>query len=358
MTFYESIVRPLLFRLPPETVHELGMAALRSGLANYAIGWSDARFELGPIERFGLSFANPLGLAAGFDKNAAAARELLSIGFGFVEVGTVTLEPQLGNPRPRLFRLPADAALINRLGFNNHGATELASRLHSGRGNGIIGVNIGRNKEVDNDAAIENYLACYEIIYHVADYVVINVSSPNTPNLRDLQRADAVEELVKALLDRRREMAGSGGGKPLLIKIAPDLSEIEIEAIADAAVRLGLSGIVATNTTVERAGLSTPNPESFGAGGLSGKPLAKRSTQVIEKIARHSKGQIPIIGVGGIFTPEDAFEKIAAGASLVQAYTGFVYQGPGFARTIVDGLNRMLIERGFTSYDEAVGSAL
>jgi len=305
-----------------------------------------------PLERFGLKFANPLGIAAGFDKNATMAGALAALGFGFVEVGTVTLRPQEGNPRPRLFRLTDDRALINRLGFNNDGARAVAERLAMLGRKCVIGVNIGKNREVPNEVAVANYVETFEIVHPVADYVTVNISSPNTPGLRELQKAENLDELLIALQQRNREL----GAKPLLVKVAPDLADEEVNAIADTCVQLGIAGIIATNTTVSRDGLRTPDPASFGPGGLSGKPLAARSNQIISRIFQRTGGRLPIIGVGGIFTPEDAFEKVCCGASLLQAYTGFIYGGPGFARDINRGLQRILRERGFKNFDDAVGS--
>ena len=355
-----------MFRLPPETAHELGIKALEMGLGGSPPYDGSLSEVFGPIRRFGLKFSNPLGLAAGFDKNGLVVDQLASLGFGFVEVGTVTLHPQPGNPKPRLFRLPDDKALINRLGFNNDGAEAVANRLAKIDRRCVVGVNIGRNKDVDNDQAIENYLQCFDLIHSIADYITVNVSSPNTPNLRDLQKADSLEELLKALQERNALLSGSttegqGGPagpplKPMLVKIAPDLSEVEIESIVDLCMRINVAGIIATNTTISREGLKTPDVAGIGAGGVSGMPLRNRSTEVISTIYRHSKGKLPIIGVGGIFTAEDAFEKIAAGASLLQAYTGFIYSGPSFAGSINRGLAEILKERKFSSLNEAVGS--
>ena len=296
-----------------------------------------------------MKFKNPLGIAAGFDKNGVVVNQLAALGFGFVEVGTVTFNPQKGNEKPRLFRLPEDKALINRLGFNNQGTAKVVERLKKINPRCILGVNIGKNKDVPNEAAIENYLASFDLAYEVADYIAVNVSSPNTPNLRELQKAENLEELLGALQKRNRELSG----KPLLVKIAPDLSEAEIEAIVDISLRLNLAGIIAANTTVKRENLKTIINES---GGLSGKPLQAKSNEVISKIYRYSKGKLPIIGVGGIFDAEDAFEKIAAGACLIQSYTGFVYQGISFAREINCGLQKILKEKGFDNLNEAVGS--
>ena len=342
-----------MFGLDAERAHELGIEALRLGLASPFYQASGEESVFSGIERFGLKFANPLGLAAGFDKNGVVVEQLASLGFGFVEVGTVTNEPQPGNPKPRLFRLPEDHALINRLGFNNDGAVAVAARLKKLRHIGIVGVNIGKNKDVPIEQATENYVSCFETIQPSADYVAINVSSPNTAGLRSLQQADSLDELLGALGAKNIEL----GCKPLLVKIAPDLVEPEIEAIVDICLRRGLDGIIATNTTVSRVGLDTETSR-IGEGGLSGKPLFNRSSEVVSTIFRYAKGRLPIIGVGGIFDAEDAFDKIAAGASLVQAYTGFVYGGPSFARDITFGLAAILKARGFSSVDEAVGSAV
>lgn len=352
--FYDNLVRPALFSLSPETAHEIGIESLRFGLASKAaqklMAARTRSWDLGDIERFGLTFPNPLGMAAGFDKNGIVVNQLGALGFGFVEVGTVTYEPQKGNEKPRLFRLPEDGALINRLGFNNQGTARVVERLRKIDRNCVIGVNIGKNKDVPNEEAIGNYLKSFDLAVGVADYVAVNISSPNTPNLRELQKAENLEDLLGALQKRNKEL----GAKPLLVKIAPDLFEGEIEALVDICLRMEISGLIATNTTVQREGLVS-DVKNIGAGGLSGKPLRERSTEVISKIYKYSGGKLPIVGVGGIFTAEDAFEKIAAGASLVQAYTGFVYGGAMFARDVNAGLVRIIKERGFGSLDEAVG---
>ena len=348
---YEKLIRRLLFHFSPETAHEIGIEILKSGLSlNFIRNFAAERFStesFGELERFGLKFKNPLGIAAGFDKNGVVVNQLAALGFGFVEVGTVTFEPQKGNEKPRLFRLPEDEALINRLGFNNEGTRKVVERLKKINPNCVLGVNIGKNKDVPNEEAVENYLKSFDLASEVADYIAVNVSSPNTPNLRQLQKAENLEELLRELQKKNIN------SKPLLVKIAPDLSEAEIETIVDISLKLNLAGIIATNTTVERKYLKTKTDEN---GGLSGKPLRKKSTEVISKIYKYSKGKMPIIGVGGIFTAADAFEKISAGACLVQAYTGFVYQGFSFAREINAGLSEILKRKGFESLDEAVGS--
>ncbi len=347
---WEKLIRPMLFRLDAEKAHEFGIHALKAGLA--APYYSDNRnSHIGPVERFGLKFPNPIGVAAGFDKNGVVVDKLARLGFGFIEVGTVTLRPQTGNKKPRIFRLPKDRALINRLGFNNDGAAVIAERLSKLKYKCIVGVNIGKNKDVPIEEAVENYLSTFELIHPVADYIAVNVSSPNTPGLRELQRADELSELLGALQTRNRELTA----KPLLIKIAPDLTEGEIEAIADICLRHEIDGIIATNTTVSRDGLTTADADALGSGGLSGQPLANHSNEVISTLHRHLKGKLTIIGVGGIFSAEDTFGKIASGASLIQAYTGFVYSGPRFAREIDRGVAKILRTKGFSRLNEAIG---
>jgi dihydroorotate dehydrogenase len=348
--FWEKLIRPVMFGFDAERAHDLGIKALKLGLGSLV---SESEFEFGEIERFRLKFSCPLGVAAGFDKNGVVVNELAALGFGFVEVGTVSYEAQTGNPKPRLFRLPSDKALINRLGFNNDGAAVVVERLSRLDRRCVVGINIGRNKDVPNERANENYLKCFEIVHDAADYVAVNISSPNTPGLRQLQQARHLEELIGSLTKRNAEL----GRKPLLVKIAPDLLESEIEVIVDVVLKYKVDGIIATNTTVSRDGLASRDIRQIGYGGLSGRPLARRSTEVISTIYRYAKGSLPIIGVGGIFTAEDAFEKMAAGASLLQAYTGFVYGGPTFATRINTGLATILKERGFRDLDEAIGSA-
>lgn len=371
---YSSIVRPLLFRLAPETAHELALHALTLSLTTEAArNFAErrlARDSFGELKRFGLTFKNPVGVAAGFDKNGVVARELGALGFGFVEVGSVTHLPQPGNPRPRLFRLPRDRALINRQGFNNDGAAALAARLvRQARPCCVLGINIGKSRAIDVSDAVSDYLASFELVRPFADYVAINVSSPNTPHLRELQRADALAALLDALQRRNRELAeldrkmdDEGARKigrtvPLLVKVAPDLDDAELELIVDVASRSKVDGIIATNTTTSRAGLATPAHAvaACGEGGLSGAPLRERATKMIANLYRLARGSLTIVGCGGVFTAEDAWEKICAGASLVQLYTGFIYQGFTVARDINDGLRRILDREGFKSLDEAVG---
>lgn len=354
---WEKLLRPIMFRLDAEVAHDLGMNVLTSGIAG-PLGPSRASKQalvsaFGVINRFGLTFENPVGIAAGFDKNGIAIKQLFDIGFGFVEIGTVTFEPQFGNPKPRLFRLQEQKALINRLGFNNEGAAAVAERLKSlVRAECVLGINIGRNKNVSNENAIDNYLRSFKILSPFADYIAINVSSPNTPGLRDLQHSENLTALLAAIKDRNQER------KPVLLKIAPDLATAEIDEIVGICMMNDIAGIIATNTTTSREGIPAAEIAKIGGGGLSGRPLEARSTEVISQIYRHSQGMLPIIGVGGIFDAGDAFRKIAAGASLVQAYTGFVYGGPGFANEINEGLAAILRARGFRSLDEAIGSAV
>lgn len=361
---YRSIIRPILFRLPSETAHEFGLKTLSIGFAPKFVKTIASKklssSPFGPIERFGLKFANPVGVAAGFDKNGVVANALEALGFGFVEVGTVTFHPQHGNPKPRLFRLPKDKALINRAGFNNEGAAALAEKLKQSRPNCVLGINIGKSKIVELEKAAEDYLANFDIIYPHADYIAINVSSPNTPNLRELQKADALAALLDALQKRNQELAvkfGRDNPIPLLVKIAPDVEQKDLEEIVGVVVDKKLSGIIATNTTVRREGLhsTAKEIEACGAGGLSGAPLKKHSTEIISAIYHLTKGSLPIVGVGGIFTAEDAFEKICAGASLVQIYTGMIYEGPAIAKRINEGLFEIFNKHGIKTFDEAVG---
>lgn len=363
---YRSILRPILFRLPPEAAHEMALHFCEAGLGPRVLQRMMARrYQSEPfkdVRRFGLSFSSPVGLAAGFDKNGVAVEGLAALGFGFLEVGTVTNLPQTGNPRPRLFRLPLDKALINRMGFNNDGARKVASRLSKQRPACVLGVNIGKSRAVEVEEATIDYLASFESVYEVADYVAVNVSSPNTPGLRGLQTADTLHALLQALQARNRELATKREGNPLplLVKIAPDLDEHALGAVAEVALSAGLEGIIATNTTTSRAGLKTAASivEACGAGGLSGAPLRSRSTEVIASLYGLLRGRIPIIGVGGIFGAEDAWEKICAGASLIQIYTGFIYEGLGIVRDINRGLQERLKGGGFRTLDEAVGSGV
>jgi len=349
---YRSLVRPLLFRLPPETVHELALHSL--SLIPTRLIARRVNTPALSIKRFGLTFSNPIGLAAGFDKNGIALQPLAALGFGFIEAGTVTYHPQPGNPRPRLFRLSEDHALINRAGFNNEGAAAFARRVAEHRPDCVLGVSIGKSKITPLENAVEDYLASFELIYKIADYVAVNVSSPNTPQLRELQQSQQLEKLLSALQARRSELQKH---VPLLVKLSPDLERRDLETIVEVIERLKIDGIIATNTTVSRENLRTDGKRvaACGEGGLSGKPLKDKSTRMIAELYELTGGRIPLIGVGGIFTAEDAWEKISAGASLVQLYTGFIYQGPRIAQEINEGLAKILEREGFSNLDAAVG---
>jgi dihydroorotate dehydrogenase len=359
-----SLIRPFLFRLPAETAHRFALSTLSRALEIDAIRRRVERkyktIQFGNLKRFGLTFGNPVGLAAGFDKNGDAADVLATLGFGFIEVGTVTSMAQPGNPSPRLFRLTQDRALINRLGFNNCGAKQLVKNLRQHRPDCVLGVNIGKARSVPVEKAIPDYSKTLEIVYGAADYIAVNVSSPNTPQLRDLQQASMLHDLLAQLQARNRELAEAqslAAPRPLLVKIAPDLNDDDIQSIVEVAQQTGISGIIATNTTTSRRDLhsSPAQIDAVGEGGLSGAPLHGRSNEVIRKLYRLTNGSLPIIGVGGVFSAEDAWEKICAGASLIQLYTGFIYEGPGVVRRINEGLRRILSREGFVSLDEAVG---
>jgi len=343
-----KIIREFLFLFEAEKVHYFSMDLFRSLCSYPSIRkilkrrFSPTRSK--PFQAFGLSFRNPVGLGAGFDKNARYLRELETLGFGFVEIGTVTPRPQEGNEQPRLFRLPKDKALINRMGFNNDGVDAIARRLTEWRKNErlsplIIGGNIGKNKDTPNEDAWRDYEICFEKLYHLVDYFVVNVSSPNTPGLRELQEKENLRKILTYLqmLNKRRDKE-----KPLLLKIAPDLTEGQIQDIADLVMEIKLDGLVVSNTTISREGLKTPTEkiESIGAGGLSGKPLNQKSDDILRDLHQKTGGRIPLIGSGGIFTGEDARNKMKAGAKLVQVWTGFVYEGPSIVKKIVRTLNR------------------
>lgn len=359
---YRSLLRPLLFRLSPETAHELALSSLSFApdLTNRLLGERFKRSPFGKLRRFGLTFSNPVGLAAGFDKDGVALESLAALGFGFIEAGTVTYHPQPGNERPRLFRLPLDKALINRAGFNNEGAAAFAERVARNKPDCVLGVSIGKSKIVALEDAVADYLKSFEIVYPVADYVAVNVSSPNTPRLRELQQAAQLDELLRALQLRNKELAAQHGRAlmPLLVKLSPDLSREELQKLVEVAERNNVAGLIATNTTTERVGLQTraDRVRAYGEGGLSGAPLRRRSTEIVATLYNLTSGSLPIIGAGGIFSAKDAWEMISAGASLLQIYTGFIYEGPSIAKNINEGLRRIILSEGFVSLDEAVGS--
>jgi dihydroorotate dehydrogenase len=341
------LLRQLLFNFPPERVHHFSMDLLR-GINKVAVAGKLLQKTFRPehpaLHRrfFGLNFPNPVGLGAGFDKNAIYLDELAVLGFGFVEIGTVTPLPQPGNEPPRLFRLPKDKALINRMGFNNNGAKAIRGRMETWRDHTkntafIVGGNIGKNKITGNEEAWKDYQVCFEELFECVDYFVVNVSSPNTPGLRALQEKDS---LVKILSNLQHINAGKPQRKPLLLKIAPDLTQEQLEDIISLSFEVKLDGLVATNTTVGRSGLMTGKAriEQIGNGGLSGKPLQRRSTEVVQYINRQTGGKIPVIASGGIFSGADAMDKLDAGASLVQVWTGFIYEGPSIAKNICNYL--------------------
>ncbi|HEY5149930.1 MAG TPA: quinone-dependent dihydroorotate dehydrogenase [Mycobacterium sp.] len=347
-------LRRALFMVPPERIHTLVFAALRAATAT-----ATARKQLGrrlaphdPVlasTAFGVRFHGPLGLAAGFDKDGLGLDTWGPLGFGYAEVGTVTAVPQPGNPEPRLFRLPDDRALLNRMGFNNHGAGALALQLARHHPDVPIGVNIGKSKVTPPEHAADDYRSSARLLGPLADYLVVNVSSPNTPGLRDLQAVESLRPILSAVLGET--------STPVLVKIAPDLSDEDVDAVADLAVELGLAGIVATNTTISRAGLRTPGVEDLGAGGISGPPVAQRSLQILRRLYARVGDKLVLINVGGIETTDDAWERITAGASLLQGYTGFVYGGGLWAKEIHDGIATRLHAGGFSSLTDAVGSA-
>ena len=336
---YKTFIRPLLFRMNPERAHAFTFSCLKAlqkipfglALASLFFRKKDPRLER---EVFGIKFPSPVGVAAGLDKDAEVPDALGALGFSFVEIGTVTPEPQPGNPSPRLFRLPEDKALINRMGFNIQGAKAAAGRLAKRRTRVIVGGNIGKNKVTPNAQATSDYLKCYDALYPYVDYFAVNVSSPNTPGLRELQDKEPLEALLTALQKKNASMPAA---KPVLLKIAPDLTDDQLDDIIEIVGNTGIAGVIATNTTVSREMILSTRAdkvEAMGAGGLSGMPLSERSTEVIRYLHERSGGRFPIIGVGGIMSPDDALEKLDAGASLVQVYTGFIYEGPAFVKSI------------------------
>jgi dihydroorotate dehydrogenase len=333
-----NIVKKILFKYDPENVHYKVMKWLTKAY-NLGVGKkyleSNYCIKHPSLERtvFGLKFKNPVGLAAGFDKDARFVDELACLGFGFIEIGTVTPRPQDGNEKPRLFRFPNDEAIINRMGFNNQGVETAALRLKNRKTDIIIGGNIGKNKTTSNEDASIDYEYCFKILHPVVDYFVVNISSPNTPNLRELQEKQPLRDLLLQLQNLNLSYPNP---KPILLKIAPDLTNTQLDDVIEVVTETQLAGIVATNTTIDREGLKADKNliEKTGSGGVSGKPLKQRSTEIIQYISTKTNGKLPIIAVGGIFTAEDAQEKINAGASLVQVYTGFIYEGPAIAKKI------------------------
>jgi len=351
---YRLLLR-LMFLLPPERVHRLAFLAMRlvtrfgptRALAAKVLVVDDPVLH---SDVFGVRFPAPVGLAAGFDKDATGVDTWGPLGFGFAEIGTVTAQAQPGNPQPRLFRLPDDRAIVNRMGFNNNGAGEASNRLRQRRRTVPIGANIGKTKVVPAEDAAADYTVSAQLLGPLADFLVVNVSSPNTPGLRDLQAVESLRPLLQAVLDTV--------SVPVLVKIAPDLSDEDVDAVADLAVELGLAGIVATNTTIRRDGLrSDPaRVDAIGAGGLSGAPVAERSLEVLRRLHLRVGDRLTLISVGGIETPEQAWQRILAGASLVQGYTGFIYGGPFWARRLNKGIARKVRASGYTCLADAVGA--
>jgi dihydroorotate dehydrogenase len=349
-----ALLRNILFLFPPEQVHYFSMNVLK-GLCSIRLFRKATQKYFRPaderlkvkmeLQHGALVFSNPVGLGAGFDKNARYLRELEALGFGFVEIGTVTPRPQSGNDKPRLFRLPKDRALVNRMGFNNDGVEAIAGRLKQWRDDPdnsssglIIGGNIGKNKVTANEDAWKDYVACFTALFDHVDYFVVNVSSPNTPGLRELQEKDALRKILVSLQEINNTNQPS---KPIFLKIAPDLTREQIDDVVDLALEIKLDGLVAANTTISREGLVTAPQviEAIGAGGLSGKPLQKRSTEVVQYIIQKTGGKLPVIASGGIFDGNDALEKIGAGVQLVQVWTGFIYRGPGIVKQICNTLS-------------------
>jgi dihydroorotate dehydrogenase len=342
---YKLLIRPFLFLFSPETIHHFTFKTLKTlGSIPGVLSLIKSIYSISEkqLERtlFGITFKNPVGLAAGFDKDAILIDELAAFGFGFIEIGTLTPKPQPGNDKPRLFRLPEDQAIINRMGFNNHGVDEAVEKLRTRKSNVIVGGNIGKNKVTPNEQASEDYKKCFEALYPYVDYFVVNVSSPNTPNLRELQEKEPLKKLlseVKALSLAKEKP------KPVLLKIAPDLNSEQLNDVVEILKETNTDGVIATNTTISREGLisDTQKVAAIGAGGLSGKPLTTRATEVISYLRKKLGPDFPIIGVGGIMSAQDAVDKLNAGADLVQIYTGFIYEGPALIKSI----NKALLKK-------------
>ena len=359
--FHKTLIRPLLFRQDSETAHNKAVHALaRASRNSMALGMVKKIYGAAdlPTEVFDLKFPNPVGLAAGMDKHAAAVPGWAALGFGFAELGGVTWHAQDGNPKPRMFRAIPDEAVINRMGFNNSGAEAVAQKLSDWKKSGLwpahpVGINLGKSKITPLEKAAEDYASSFRVLRDLADFFVVNVSSPNTPNLRQLQDKVALDEIFAVLQLQNTTQ------KPVLVKVAPDLSFEALDEILELVAPRNIAGIVATNTTITRPQTSKPALQKIYAetGGLSGKPLRARSTEIIRHLYSRTHGKVPIIGVGGIFSADDAWEKITAGASLVQCYTGLVYEGPGLARKIVSGLRAKLKQSGMKDLKSAVGSA-
>ncbi len=333
-----TLARQLLFKLSPETSHDLSLDLIGAGGRLGLNGLLTKAPASLPVTVMGLEFANPVGLAAGLDKNGAAIDGFAQLGFGFVEIGTVTPRPQPGNPKPRLFRLPQAEAIINRMGFNNLGVDHLINRVQAAKYRGVLGINIGKNFDTPVERAVDDYLICLGKVYDHASYITVNVSSPNTPGLRSLQFGDSLKQLLEALAQRREQLAGERGKRvPLAIKIAPDMSDEETAQVAAALIESGMDAVIATNTTLGREGVEGL-PYGDEAGGLSGAPVLEKSTHIVKVLSAELGGKLPIIAAGGITEGKHAAQKIAAGASLVQIYSGFIYKGPALIREAVDAI--------------------
>jgi len=333
--FY-SAIRKVLFKFDPETIHELTIKGFKTTGSTPLNLFYKQNITDKPVEAMGITFPNPVGLAAGLDKNGECINAFAAMGFGFVEIGTITPKPQPGNPKPRIFRLPSANAVINRMGFNNKGVDYLVDQVRKANFKGVLGINIGKNKDTPDENAKDDYLICMRKVYNYATYITINISSPNTPGLRSLQYGDALNELLAALKTEQQVLAEQHGKYvPLAVKIAPDLTKEEVESIAECLINNNIDGVIATNTTLSREGVEGLE-HAKEQGGLSGEPVKDKSTEVIRLLAIALDNKLPIIGVGGISSGRDAQEKIAAGAKLVQVYTGFIYQGPELVKDIVD----------------------
>jgi dihydroorotate dehydrogenase len=358
MSLYTRAIRPALFALDAERAHDLTMAAIRQPLVVRAlrlIRQAPGRESLRQTV-LGAAFESPVGLAAGLDKHGTAAAAWAALGFGFIEIGTVTPRPQSGNPQPRLFRLPDDRAIINRFGFNSVGAIDVARNLADSDYSSIrVGINVGRNKETPNEQAVDDYVRAVEVLYPFASYFVVNVSSPNTMGLRDLQESRTLRALVGQVVTRVREV-GSGTAIPVLVKLSPDMAAADLLQSASAALEGGAAGVIATNTTLGRTGLRTREPLARQAGGLSGGPLREVANNACKLLFKEFGSRVPVIGVGGIFTADDAYERIRSGATLVQLYTALVYEGPGAISRIVRGLAGRLERDGLSNVREAIGA--
>lgn len=336
-----NLARSLLFCLDAERAHDLGLKAIDVA---YRTGFNPllaSKPKPLPVEVFGITFPNPVGLAAGLDKNGDHFEALASLGFGFVEIGTITPKAQPGNPKPRMFRLPQSEAVINRLGFNNKGVDYLVARVERSNFNGVLGINIGKNKDTPNENAVDDYLFCLDRVYPLASYITINISSPNTQGLRDLQQEETLRRLIATLRERQEKLAAQHGQyKPMLLKIAPDLGEAELDSIAGVLLANGVDGVICSNTTIDRSAIAG-QPYANEVGGLSGRPLFAKSTHVLQQMAKRLSGRIPLIGVGGILSGNDAVAKISAGASLVQFYSGMIYRGPTLIGESIDAIRTL-----------------